>query len=224
MQAKSLSEHFADFLVYFGVVFLPAGRLDWLPGWAFLALFFGGVLARDQIISEKHPDLMNERRQPPAQGRAGWDRVLLPTMQAALLVWIALSVLDAARFGWSAVPFWVQSVGGGMLVLGQIIIYLAFRENPFLSNVVRIQKDREQRVVESGVYAQVRHPMYAGLALTYPGGALLMGSWLGFGFALLMNAGLVLRTMLEERFLTEKLEGYAGYLSRVRHRLIPRIW
>jgi len=110
------------------------------------------------------------------------------------------------------------------LLAGQCITYLCFRENPFLSNVVRIQKDRGHRVVESGPYAVVRHPMYVGLLLTFPGGALLMGSWWGLSFALLMSAGLVLRMVLEDRLLTEKLEGYAGYRRHVHHYLIPGIW
>jgi len=98
--------------------------------------------------------------------RKKWDKVFVPIIAVRFFVWLALMGLDAARFRWSAVPMWLQAIGFLLLLISYYAFYLTFRENPYLSPAVRIQKERGQKVVSTGPYRHVRHPMYAGLVCT----------------------------------------------------------
>ena len=118
----------------------------------------------------------------------------------------------------------LQVFGFTLLLVSFYVFYLAFRENPFLSPAVRIQKERGQKVVSTGPYRHVRHPMYAGFIFYAIGTAFMLGSWLGFGFGLLLFGAVARRAVFEEQTLLRELPGYDGYMKSVRYRLIPRIW
>jgi protein-S-isoprenylcysteine O-methyltransferase Ste14 len=128
------------------------------------------------------------------------------------------------RFGWSGVPDWLQVLGALGIVLSFYIMFLTFRENAYLALVVKLQEERGQRVVSTGPYRYVRHPMYAGMFLFFPGSALLLGSWWGLLLSAVVLGLLVWRIPLEERMLENGLAGYDEYERNVRYRLIPRIW
>ena len=118
----------------------------------------------------------------------------------------------------------MQTVGAVLIALCMYVFYLTFRENTHAAPVVKIQTERGHRVVTTGPYALVRHPMYAGALLLFVGVPLLLGSWYGLAAALVMIALLVARIVMEERTLTNELPGYREYAERVRWRLIPGIW
>jgi protein-S-isoprenylcysteine O-methyltransferase Ste14 len=122
------------------------------------------------------------------------------------------------------VPGWLQILGAVGLVLSFCIIFLTFLENAYLAPVVKLQEERGQRVVSTGPYRYVRHPMYAGMFLFLPATALLLGSWWGLLLCPLILGLLVWRTTLEDRLLQNELAGYDEYARNVRYRLIPRIW
>jgi protein-S-isoprenylcysteine O-methyltransferase Ste14 len=103
-------------------------------------------------------------------------------------------------------------------------LFLTFRENSYLSPLVRIQEERGHAVVTTGPYRYVRHPMYAAILIFVAGASLLLGSWYGALFGLVLLALLARRAVLEERTLLKELRGYAAYMARVKHRLIPYIW
>ena len=132
--------------------------------------------------------------------------------------------LDAVRYRWSAMPLWLQGAGGGFMVLSYGMIARILRENTFLVPVVRIQKEREHRVISTGPYRLVRHPFYAALLIYLPASALVLGSWYGLAASLLLSGGFVLRTAMEDRELKRGLEGYTEYAAQVRYRLIPLVW
>jgi protein-S-isoprenylcysteine O-methyltransferase Ste14 len=138
--------------------------------------------------------------------------------------WLVLMALDAGRFGWSRMPVWAQAIGAILIALCMTIACLAFRENSYAAPVVKIARERGHRVVSTGPYACVRHPMYAGALLFFVGTPLLLGSWYGLAAALVLVALLVTRTVMEERTLTDELPGYPEYAARVRWRLAPGIW
>lgn len=134
-------------------------------------------------------------------------------------------MFDARRFGWTPhLPRWLEAVGGVLLVGAAFFFFRAFKDNPFLSPLVRIQTERKQQVVSTGVYGFVRHPMYLGATLMFIGGPLLLGS----AWGLLVGASLVLLLMIrirgEETLLACELEGYDAYRKKVRYRLFPGIW
>jgi protein-S-isoprenylcysteine O-methyltransferase Ste14 len=140
------------------------------------------------------------------------------------LGWIVLIGLDAGRYHWSSVPLYAQVLGFGLICLGSYIVWLTLRENSFAAPVVKIQREREHKVVSTGPYAYVRHPMYAGALLYSIGAPLLLGSWWGLLVAAGFTGLIAARAVLEERTLKAELAGYANYAERVRYRLVTRLW
>lgn len=214
--------------VWFGgmgaLLFLSAGTLHWPGAWAYLVVMVGLSLTLGVALARRDPGLMNERLSPPIQkNQTAADKVLLSVLLLAMLVWQVLMGLDF-RFGLSAVPVWVQVVGTAVLLLGIWICYRTMLENSFAAPVVKIQEERGQRVITTGPYGYVRHPMYAGAILFFAGTALLLGSWWGLASVLVFVVLLAIRIFIEEGTLRTGLRGYDDYAANVRYRLIPLVW
>ena len=226
VQVGQLAARIAGMAVVFAVaLFLPAGTLAWPAAWAFLALFFGFVVALSLWLLRFNPELLAERL--TGIGRSDqktWDKVFLVITAVAFFAWLVVMALDAVRFRWSPMPPGLQGLGTVLLLGSFYIFYLTFRENTFLSPAVRIQTERAQTVVSTGPYRYVRHPMYAGFALFSLGTALLLGSWNGVFGGLLLIGMVAWRAVREEWVLQEELEGYSAYMTRVRYRFIPYFW
>jgi protein-S-isoprenylcysteine O-methyltransferase Ste14 len=126
------------------------------------------------------------------------------------------------RLGWSHVPTFIVLFGDMLVVVGLYVVFLVFRENTFTSATIEV-KD-EQKVISTGPYAMIRHPMYAGAFIMLLGIPLALGSWWAFIFVFLLFAAIVWRLLEEEKFLSKNLPGYTGYRQKVRYRLIPYIW
>jgi protein-S-isoprenylcysteine O-methyltransferase Ste14 len=215
-------------LVWFGamgaVMFLAAGTLAWPGAWVFLALMLGLSLVTGPLLAKHDPGLLNERLKSPVQkGQTAADKIITSSLFALIFVWLALMGFDV-RFGWSSVPAWVQAVGVFGVLLSVWIIYRTMRENSFAAPVVKIQADRGHSVISTGPYAYVRHPMYFGAIFYFVGTALLLGSWWGIAFGLVLILLLCVRIPLEEKVLRAELQGYDDYAARVRYRLIPLVW
>jgi protein-S-isoprenylcysteine O-methyltransferase Ste14 len=211
--------------VAFGLaLFLPAGTLAWLAGWIFLVLFFGFLLAINCWLFRHNPGLLLERTRLGTSDQQGWDKVLFPLLIGYFFLWLILMSSDAVRFHWSPVPVWLQFVGAIVLLCSFYLLFLTFRENSYLSTVVRIQEDRGQTVVSTGPYHNVRHPMYSAILVFVAGTSLLLGSWYGVLSELILLILLAKRAMLEESALRAELPGYVAYMAQVKYRLIPRIW
>jgi protein-S-isoprenylcysteine O-methyltransferase Ste14 len=138
----------------------------------------------------------------------GWDKVLFPLIQVFLLAWLILMSLDAVRFHWSSMPLWLQAAGVLILLCSFYLLFLTFHENPYLSPVVRIQEDRGQTVISTGLYHYVRHPMYMAILVFIAGTSLLLGSWYGVPAGLLSIVLFARRAVLEEHVLLRELPGY----------------
>jgi len=157
-------------------VFGIAGRIDWLGAWA-LAAFFFSYLAFVLVWGTRYaPDLLDERGAKAANIKA-WDKIIMKIYSFLLILLFILASLDAGRFRWSHASAQWQISGGLVVVLAGGLIFWCFRANAFLSSRARIQDDRGHRVVRSGPYQYVRHPMYISLIILMPGVALLLGSW-----------------------------------------------
>ena len=225
MRQRVLLVTIAFFLVITTLLFIPAGTVRWLAGWVFIAIFCGFNILVIRMLARTDPELLEERMSPPIQrDQPLWDRVLLSVLQLLFVPWLILMALDAVRFGWSEVPVWLQVLGALGLMLSLYIIYLTFRENAYLAPVVKLQEERGQRVVTTGPYRYVRHPMYSSALIFIPATALLLGSWLGLLISPLLMALFVLRTIFEDRMLKRDLEGYTEYSKTVNYRLIPHVW
>ncbi len=205
-------------------LFLSAGTLAWLAGWVFLVLFFSFVFALTLWLFRHNPGLLKERMTVSQPDQKGWDKVFFVLLQVVFLAWLVLMPLDAVRWHWSQLPAWLQ-VGGAMILVSSFPLFvLTFRENSFLSAMVRIQQDRGQTVVSTGPYHYVRHPMYATSLLFLVGTALLLGSWYGLCLELIIVVGIALRAVQEERTLRAELPGYEEYMAQVKYRFIPYVW
>ena len=132
--------------------------------------------------------------------------------------------LDAVRFGWSRMPLWLEIAGALAVVFAIYVFHIVMLENSYASPVVKIDTERGHRVVSTGPYAWVRHPMYAGAIFYFLGTALLLGSWYAFAIGIVLIAIIALRAVWEEETLKSELPGYADYASRVTYRLVPGVW
>ena len=140
------------------------------------------------------------------------------------IVWLVLMPLDAVRFQWSHMVVWIQVVGAIILIFSLYVFYLVIRENPYLSPAIRVQEERGQRVVSTGLYHYIRHPYYAASILFFLASTLMLGAWYGLIPALALTGLVVMRALLEEKTLQKELNGYEAYMSQVKHRFIPYVW
>jgi protein-S-isoprenylcysteine O-methyltransferase Ste14 len=207
------------------ILFGAAGTVRWPVGWLFLAEVGGFGLAIGLWLARYDPALLAERMSTFVQpAQKAWDKVFVVAVLVLWTAWLVLMPLDAVRFRWSQVPAWVQAIGALLIALCMYLCYLTFRENSYAAPVVKIQRERGHRVVSTGPYAYIRHPMYAGALLFFIGTPLLLGSWWGLVAAPVIAAMLAVRAVLEERTLADGLPGYRDYAERVRYRLIPGVW
>jgi len=174
----------------------------------------------------KDPALLKERmKRPGADNTVGWDKVLLPFFVLLFIAWFVLMPLDAVRFEWTLdFALWIQWMGGLSFIPSFYFIFMSFAENTFLSPNIRHQKERDHKLVDTGVYGMVRHPMYLGFVFWMIGGPLLLSSLYGLLLGFLSAFALGVRIVGEEKMLVKELEGYKAYRKKVKWRLFPLIW
>jgi protein-S-isoprenylcysteine O-methyltransferase Ste14 len=221
---QQIGQFLGSFVIFALALFLPAGTLAWPAGWLFLALFFGFYLGITIWLAGHNPALLQERSHLRTSDQQGWDKLVFPLLLFFSVAWLSFLALDAARLHLSPVPLWLQAVGAIALIGSFGLLFLTFRENSYLSPVVRIQDERGHRVVTTGPYHYVRHPMYAAIVVFVVGTSLLLGAWLGLLVGALFIVILAWRATLEESTLQAQLPGYAAYMAEVKYRLIPYIW
>ena len=214
-------------IILFPAIILPvSGNWFWVEGWIFSLWFDAMVLSNYVYLYLYDPALLAERSKAPgSDNQKKWDKVILSGAYLMWLAWFILMPLDAERFGWSpAFPVWLKVVGVAALLPALYFIYRATVDNTFLSTMVRIQTDRKQQVISTGVYSFVRHPLYLGVLLMLFGAPLLLGSIFGEIIGLIAVVVLVGRIIGEEKMLVNELEGYEDYKKKVKYRLIPFVW
>jgi protein-S-isoprenylcysteine O-methyltransferase Ste14 len=205
-------------------LFLAAGTVLWPAGWIYLILLYGWLLIGILLLLKYNPGLLAERINISPPNQKAWDKVFVLLLNVFFFAWMILMPFDAVRFHWSQMPLWLQVVGGIALVVSFVLMSLTFRENSYLSPVVRVQEERGQTVISTGPYHLVRHPLYAGGLFMFLGTPLLLGSWYGLLLTVLFLPALLVRTVLEERTLRQELAGYEDYIKQVKYRLVPYIW
>jgi protein-S-isoprenylcysteine O-methyltransferase Ste14 len=216
----------ATLIAFPAVTLLLAGDGRWVEGWIF-GLWFAAMTISSIIYMYLHdPALLAERsRRPGADNQKRWDAYLLIAIYLIAILWLVIMPLDAKRFGWSPVfPIWLKVLGGLMLIPALYFILRATIENTFLSTRVRIQSERKQTVVSTGVYGIVRHPLYLGCLFLIVGAPLLLGSLVGLVISAIAVVILIVRILGEEKMLVNELEGYDDYKTKVKYRLIPFVW
>jgi protein-S-isoprenylcysteine O-methyltransferase Ste14 len=207
------------------LLFGAAGTLQWPSAWVYLAVFLALGLGVSLWLAERDPALLEERLKPVWQsGQKRWDKVFMACLMVVYVAWMGLMALDARRFGWSHVPVWAQALGAVLITTSFLGVGWVFATNSFAAPVIKLQADRGQRVIDTGPYAIVRHPMYAFGLLQFVGGPLMLGSWWGLALVPPAIAALAFRTLGEEKMLRAELAGYDDYARRVRWRYAPGLW
>jgi protein-S-isoprenylcysteine O-methyltransferase Ste14 len=214
-------------LVALGVVmalflFVPAGSVRFWQGWVYLTLFIGlsAIITYDLM---RHDPALLERRMKggPIAEQRSQQKIIMLGASAGFIALLVVPALDF-RFGWSAVPLAGVVLGDALFVIGFGFIGRVYRENTYTSATIEVAA--EQRVISTGPYAIVRHPMYASALLYLIGTPLALGSYVGFVPLASMLPFLIWRLLDEERVLALELPGYTAYQSRVRYRLVPHVW
>ena len=204
------------------LLFASAGSVRYWQAWLFLAVFFGGSVFHTCYLIKHDPALLERRLKggPTAEKERSQKIIMLCTT----IGFIALTIVPGLdyRFGWSLVPLAVVLFGDVLVAVGFYVIFLVFRENSFTSATIEIAED--QKVISTGPYAIVRHPMYAGGLAYLSGMPLALGSYWGLLALAAMMPFLIWRLFDEETFLSKGLSGYAKYMKEVRWRLVPGIF
>jgi protein-S-isoprenylcysteine O-methyltransferase Ste14 len=204
------------------LLFVPAFTVYYWQAWIYLSIFTGASFVITHYLMKHDPALLERRMRagPTAERRAAQRLIMLCTS----IGFIALLVVPGLdfRFGWSAMPLVSVVVGDVLVVTGFYFIFLVYRENTFTSATIEVSED--QKVISTGPYAIIRHPMYASAAMYLLGTPLALGSYWGLVVLGAMVPFLLWRLFDEERFLAKKLPGYKEYQKRVRHRLVPFVW
>ena len=210
------------FLVMAALLFIPAGTLDYWQAWTFLAVYFAASVAITLYLMKKDPKLLERRmRGGPTAEKETNQKIIMVFTSLGFSGLLVVPALDH-RFGWSHMPPYVALAGDVLMVLGWLAIFFVFKENTFTSATIELAPD--QKVISTGPYALVRHPMYAGAFFMLLGIPIALGSWWGVLVIVAMMPALIWRLIDEEKFLARNLPGYVEYQKKVRYRLIPLVW
>ena len=201
------------------LVFLPAGTLNYTGGIIFMSVLFVPMLIAGFVMMAKSPELLAKRLNAKEKERE--QSVVVKLSGLMFLVGFILAGLDF-RYGWIELPFAVSIVGTVVFLIAYILYAEVLRENAYLSRTIEVQEG--QKVVDTGLYGIVRHPMYAVTLALFLSMPLILGSLVSFFVFLAYPFLIALRIKNEEKVLTEGLEGYAEYKTKVKYRLIPFIW
>jgi protein-S-isoprenylcysteine O-methyltransferase Ste14 len=206
------------------LLFGAAGTLQWPGAWAFLITSAIIAPVTGLWLARTNPDLLRERMRSPVQsGQPAADKVFMAVIMLVMLTWLVAMGLEQ-RFRPAAFPLALQLLGFALYVASTVFIMWVFRENSFAAPVVKVQTERDHRVISTGPYAFVRHPMYGGVIAFFVGAPLMLSSWWGLAMVPLFIVLFAVRARIEERTLIEGLPGYADYAARVRYRLVPGLW
>ena len=223
MKTSYLIKHFFGTFIFFAVIFVSAGRIDYPQGLIYVSL--GLIMAiLNYTVLRIDPELLKERSKP-GDGTKKWDKTILGLSFLVTISMYIIAGLDSGRFHWSPEFHWSICLPGIILTAsGQLLFLIAQKQNRFFSSTVRIQTDREHVVCDTGLYKTVRHPAYLGSIIQAAGFPLLFGSlWSIIPVSVLITL-FVIRTVLEDRTLRNELKGYPEYSDKTRYKIIPFVW
>ncbi len=209
-------------LVAFGLMlFLPAGTFHYWQAWVFLAVFALSTWIPSVYLMRANPAALERRMRGPLAETRTLQRILIAVIFVCFPAMFVVSALDH-RFGWSPVPAAVSLVGDVLVASGLILDMLVVIQNGYAA--VNVVVESGQRLVSSGLYGLVRHPMYTGNVILMLGVPLALGSYWGLVFIIPGLIVLILRIRDEEDLLAHELSGYSQYARQVRYRLLPHVW
>ncbi len=223
MKANYLFKHFLGTFLFFAIIFVSAGRIDYWQGLIYVSIGFIMFLLNYTVL-RIDPELLQERSKP-GKNTKKWDKAILGLSFLVTISMYIIAGLDSGRYHWSPDFHWsVYLLGIALTALGQLLFLIAQKQNRFFSSTVRIQTDREHTVCDTGLYKIVRHPAYMGSIIQALGFPLLFGSFWSIIPIFMSIILLIIRTNLEDRTLKNELKGYLEYSKKTRYRIIPYVW
>lgn len=216
---SALTKFLAGLVLMGLILFLPAGTWNYSNGWLFLALLFVPMIFLGLALFIKAPALLEKRLQ--SKEKENTQKGVVAASALMFLGSFVLAGLDF-RFGWTNVPMWLVVVAAVILLASYGMYAEVMRENAYLSRTVEVQEN--QKIIDTGLYGVIRHPMYTATIFLFLSIPLVLGSWISFVIMLLYPIAIVARIGNEEKVLEEGLEGYKEYKEKVKYRLVPFIW
>jgi protein-S-isoprenylcysteine O-methyltransferase Ste14 len=223
MKSSYIIKHFFGTFLFFSILFISAGRIDYWEGLIYVMI--GLMMATlNYTVLRIDSELLNERSKP-GEGTKKWDKLILGLSFLVTITMYIIAGLDSGRYHWSPNFHWSMCLLGIILtILGQLLFLIAQKQNKFFSSTVRIQTQREHTVCEIGLYKTIRHPAYLGLMIQLLGFPLLFGSIWSIIPVTLSLILLIIRTYLEDKTLKSELNGYLEYSYKTKYKIIPYIW
>jgi protein-S-isoprenylcysteine O-methyltransferase Ste14 len=221
---KIVARFIIGLIVIGAILFGTAGTFDWPEAWVYIIIQFGWSIGLSIWLWRHDPELLKDRMKFTKKSAKGWDKVLTFASTPFYIAYLVIPGFDSVRYQWSHVPLVAKVLCFILLVASFIWISLIMKENTYLSRFVEIQKERGHKVITTGPYKFVRHPMYIGAAILL----ICLPIALGSLYALIPTAFciclMIVRTVLEDKTLHKELEGYVEYAQKTKYRLIPGIW
>lgn len=217
--AEALTKFACGLLMVGLLIFVPAGTLAYTYGWLFIALLFIPMLIAGLVMFFKSPDFLAKRLD--AKEKQGKQKGVVAFTGLMFIVGFVVAGLDY-RFGWSQMSLPVTIIASVLFLLAYALYAEVMRENAYLSRTIKVEEG--QKVVDTGLYGIVRHPMYMATILLFLMIPIILGSWYALIAFAFYPAIIIVRLKDEEELLTRELPGYAEYRQKVKYRIIPFIW
>lgn len=216
---KALTKYLAGLVLILLLIFLPAGTLKFVNGWIFIGLLFIPMLVMGVVLAIKNPALLEKRLNSKEKESEQKGVVMISGIM--FLAGFIIAGLNY-RFSWLIIPKWAVITASVVFLISYILYAEVLRENTYLSRTVEVQDN--QKLIDTGLYGVVRHPMYFATVLMFLSIPIILGSLLSFLVFLIYPFTLAVRIKNEEKVLESGLEGYSDYMKRVKYRMIPFIW
>lgn len=201
------------------LIFLPAGTINFFNGWIFMGVLFIPMLFAGIIMMIKKPTLLKSRLEAKEKEKS--QNIIIKLSGLMFIVGFIIAGLDY-RYKWIELPQWITYVSSIVLLLSYLMWAEVLRENTYLSRTIKVTET--QKVVDTGLYGIIRHPMYTATIFLFLSMPLILGSLISLFIFLLYPIIIVCRILNEEKYLAKNLEGYTEYMEKVKYRLIPFIW
>lgn len=216
---RATAKFLAGVMIVGALLFLPAGTFSWFEGWLFMTVLFVPMFVAGIVMAIKNPSLLEKRLN--AKEKEGEQKTVVALSGLMFVAAFAVAGLNF-RFGWMVMPRWSVCAGTGVFLAAYLVFAEVLRENTYLSRTIEVQED--QKVIDTGLYGVVRHPMYSATLFLFISMGFVLGSVFSVAILLFYLPIIALRMKNEEEVLEKELDGYAEYKKRVKYRVIPFIW
>lgn len=211
-------------LFYVGFLFGTAGTFKWPEAWLFIIIFFSFSITATIWLKKNNPELLKDRMIFMKKSARSWDKAIVIATIPFLIALLIILGLDAVRYQWSHVIFAAKAISFIIIIVSLALVFWVMKENTYLSRVVEIQKERQHKVITTGPYRYVRHPLYVAAIVLLFCLPIALGSLYALIPAVFLIIAFIIRTYLEDKTLHKELPGYKEYAKKTKYRLLPGVW